>query len=264
MTPHERIIGDDASALTALDIHHGMLLGCPPSDLRRPGWHILVTRPEGDPTQLLFGRRHLAQLIAPAAGREEERAGVALVAAELRAPLAVLLRSFSPTRLFTPSGRVALDTLMRSLAGDEITSAEAAHQHLCYTFGGMFRPYIGQWLEWIEPLDEAREMDPVALSLLARFSRGAYVIRQRGRIAAYAGLRQHSPHVWDVTARTLVETLLGHGLGRAVASRATRAVLAEGRLPLSAHPAGDRAAAHIAAALGYRLYGEALTYTAAT
>ena len=66
-----------------------------------------------------------------------------------------------------------------------------------------------------------------------------------------------------LTARTLAEPLLGHGLGRALISRATRAALAESRLPLASHPASDTAARHIAQALGYRLYGQAIVYTGA-
>jgi hypothetical protein len=263
MTPHERAIRDDASALTALDTHYRLLLGCPASDLRRPGWHVLVARTDDDPMAMLFGRRDLLQLIAPVCADTGDRAAVVVATPELRLPLAELLRTHSPSQLLSAAGLAALDRLVREhFAGS--TSLEAAHEHLRYTFAGQFRPYVGQWLEWIEPLDDAREMDPVALGLLARFGRGVYVIRQGGRIVAFAGLRQQSPHVWDLTARTQVETLLGHGLGRAVISRATRAALAEGRLPLATHPAGDQAASHIARALGYRLYGERLVYSVAT
>jgi predicted GNAT family acetyltransferase len=138
------------------------------------------------------------------------------------------------------------------------------HQYLRYTFAGAFRPYVGPWLEWIEPLDDAREMEPVALGLLARFDRGVYVIRQSGHIVSYAGLRQQSPHVWDLIAQTQAHDLRGHGLGRAVVSRATRAALGAGRLPLAAHLAGDQAATRVGRALGYRIYGETLVYSMRT
>jgi hypothetical protein len=268
MTPHERVITYDNTALTALDIHHGMLLGCPTSDLRRPSWHILVSRPDSDPTALLFGRRTLLHLVSPTLSADERAdehvgGGVALVSPELHAPLAALLRQTPPRALFQPAGLAQLDALVRGLAGSEITARATAHQQLRYTFAGAFQPYLGQWLEWIEPLDEAREMDPIGLGLLARFGRGVFVVRQAGVIVGYSGLRQQSAHVWDLTARTLAEPLLGHGLGRALISRATRAALAESRLPLASHPASDTAARHIAQALGYRLYGQAIVYTGA-
>ncbi|MBF6589988.1 MAG: hypothetical protein IVW57_05580 [Ktedonobacterales bacterium] len=262
MPEYERVITDEKDALALLDIHHGMLLGCPAVDLRRPGWRIQVARAEGDPTALLFGRRSLLQLVSPLQrSATSDRAGVAVVMPELRAPLAALLRVTPPEALLAPAGLAALDALVRSVAGDDVTAPEAAHQWIRYTFSGSFRPYLGQWLEWIEPLDEAREMDPVALGLLARFGRGVFVVRRAGAIVAYAGMRQQSPSIWELTARTTVESLQGHGLARAIASRATRATLAAGRLPLAGHPAASLAAARVAAALGYRLYGEAITYS---
>lgn len=263
MTPHERVITDDASAQMALDIHQSMLLGCPANDLRRPGWHIVVAHADDDPMALLFGRRDLLRLVAPAADVDGTRAGVVTVAPELRAPVSTLLRAHTPAEMLTPTGVAAVEVIVRETLGTTAT-LRSAHQYLCYTFAGAFQPYVGQWLEWIEPLDEAREMDPAALALLARFGRGVYVIRQGGRIVAYAGLRQQSPHVWDLLARTEAVALLGHGLGRAVVSRATRAVLAQGRLPLAAHTAGDAPAAHVAHALGYRRYGDELVYSIAT
>jgi predicted GNAT family acetyltransferase len=143
-----------------------------------------------------------------------------------------------------------------------LTTADEAHVHLRYAIPAGFRPYLGRWLDWIEALDESAEMDPAALSLLARYSGGVYVVRDRGTIVSFAGIRPHSPAVWEVSVRTAVEALRGFGLGRAVASRATRAVIAAGRLPLCTHPASDAAAAQIATALGYRLYGDAATYLA--
>lgn len=267
MSDYERAMIDEQHALATLDVHYGMLLGCPALDLRRPGWTILIARPEGDPSDMLFGQRTLVNIVAPVpdttrgATPDASRAGVAVVTPELRAPLAALLRTLTPELLFAPRGRNLLDALVRREVRGEVTGADAAHLHLRYTFAGSFRPYLGQWLEWIEPLDEAREMEPVALGLLARFGRGVFVVRQGGEVVSYAGIRQHSPHVWEVGARTGIEALRGHELGRAVVSRATRAVLAEGRLPLTTHTASSHAAARVADVLGYRLYGDAIIYS---
>jgi hypothetical protein len=212
---------------------------------------------------MLFGRRNPLQLVAPLSEASAQRSAVVVIAPELRAPLADLLRSYSPAELLSPSGLGAVDTVVRQ-AFDEPTAPTMVHQYLRYTFAGTFRPYVGPWLEWIEPLDETREMEPVALGLLARLDRGVYVIRQGGHIVSYAGLRQQSPHVWDLIAHTQAYDLRGHGLGRAVVSRATRAALGEGRLPLASYLAGDQAAEHIGRALGYRVYGETIVYSVTT
>jgi hypothetical protein len=212
---------------------------------------------------MLFGRRDLLQLVAPLSEESAQRSAVVVIAPELRAPLSELLRSCTPAELLSPTGLGAVDAVVRETF-NEHTAPSIVHQYLRYTFAGAFRPYVGPWLEWIEPLDDDREMEPVALGLLARFDRGVYVIRQSGHIVSYAGLRQQSPHVWDLFAHTQAHDLRGHGLGRAVVSRATRAALGEARLPLAAHLAGDQAATHIGRALGYRIYGETLVYSMRT
>ena len=170
--------------------------------------------------------------------------------------------NWSPATLFTPSGRSALDLAVRAAAPRALATGAEAHTRLHYVIPGSFRPYLGQWLDWIELLDEGAEMDPTALSLLARYSGGIYVIRERGRIVAYAAMRAQSPAVCELHVRTLSQALRGHGLGRAVAARATRAILDAGRVPLFAHQARDLASERLAAALGYRLYAQAMTYTA--
>ncbi len=271
MAESERVTTSETRALTTLDIHYGMLLGSSASDLRRPGWTFITVRDEGDPMALLFGQRRLVQLISPEPGvpspsrlisgeRLGARAGVVLVVPELRAAVAEALRDTPPDRLFTHGETDALDSIIRLAWSSERTELEAAHLHVRYTTAESFQPYLGPWLDWIEPLDESREIDPAALSLLARYSRGAYVVRQGGAIVSYAGVRQLSPHVWELSTQT-VEALRGHQLAQAVTSRATRAALAEGRLPLYAHPAGDAASERVALALGYKSYGDALTYS---
>jgi predicted GNAT family acetyltransferase len=89
------------------------------------------------------------------------------------------------------------------------------------------------------------------------------VVRNGAAIVAFAGVRPQSPAISELRVQTMIEALRGHGIGRAVASRATRAIFAAGRIPLLTHPAQDIASARLAAALGYRHYAEAVIYTAA-
>lgn len=266
---------DDARALRTLDIHFSMLLGCPPADLRRPGWSIVTPRADFDPMALLFGQRTLLSLIAPTlhpAGTSPEgtpslnadRAGVAVVAAELRQPVTALLRTLPPQELFTPAGLGALDALLAPALPERSAASIPAHGAVCYTTAHRFVPYVGQWQEWIEPLEEAREIDPMALGLLARYSGGVYVIRQGGAIVSFAGFRALSPHVAELGVRTNAVALRGHGLGRALAARATRAILASDRLPLLRYSVGDAPSHQIAQALGYRAYADSAIYMAPT
>ncbi len=265
MPEREPVALDEKRALTTLDTHFAMLLRSAPSDLRRPGWSIVTALAEADPVGLLFGQRMLATLVVPrphtASGAAE--AGVALVAPELRTGVGALLRHWSPTTLFSSEGRAALDALIRATVRRVATTPAEAHIHLRYAIPTGFRPYLGQWLDWIAALDEGTEMEPAALSLLARYSGGVYVVRDGAAIVSFAGIRSQSPAISELRVQTIAETLRGHGLGRAVASRATRAIFAAGRIPLFTHPAHDAASARLAVALGYRHYAEAAIYTAA-
>src|SRR5262249_48783796 len=137
---------------------------------------------------------------------------------------------------------------------------DGSNVHLSYMRATAFRPYVGQWLEWIEPLDEAAEMDPVALGLLARFSGGVYAVRAHGTILGYAGLRSRSPHVWTITLHVQADGEDRDVLACALVSRATRAILSEQRLPLFPYDNDDEASAQIAERLGYRLYGQSVTF----
>jgi RimJ/RimL family protein N-acetyltransferase len=269
MAQHDPAVTDDERAVRALDVYFAMQLGCSAADLRRPGWTIVTARLDSDPMALLFEQRPLLSLVAPApravaandASEDRERPGVAMVTPELRAPLADLLHDLPPTRLFTPRGLDALEAVMARCAPDRLTPPHEAHVRLAYATHAGFRPYIGQWQEWIEPLDEAVETEPPALALLARYS-GVYVVRQRGAIVSFAGIRLQSPHVAEIGVRTDAEELRGRGLGRAVASRATKAVFAAGRVPLYRYHAGNAASERICRALGYRLYADSLVYFA--
>jgi hypothetical protein len=186
---------------------------------------------------------------------------VALVTPELRLPISLFLRELRPEILFTADGLIALETLMQRSATADLFPLEVAHLRQWYTLNGAFRPYLGPWLDWIEPLDDGQEMDPAALRLLARFGAGVFVIRdQDAAIQSFAGLRSQSPHVWEITAAA--ESSPQEGLARAVIARATKAVLATKRLPLYSHAARESDLAQVASDLGYRCYGDTLTWSA--
>jgi RimJ/RimL family protein N-acetyltransferase len=184
------------------------------------------------------------------------------VSPELRAPVSALLQRLAPGELFTAEGLRALDSLVRAGAPRTLTPADEAHTIVRYATTASFRPYRGELTEWIEALDEASEMDRSALGLLARYSGGVYVIRQRGAIASFAGIHPQSPHISEVGVRTDASALRGHGLARAVVSRATRAILAADRLPLYRHHASNLPSRRVAEVLGYRIYAESAAYFA--
>lgn len=263
MTQQEPTISDEVRALRTLDVFYGMELGCSSLDLRRPGWTVVPAASDCDPMALLFGQRPLLHLVAPVERDDTPlSSGVAAIAPELRSALTDFLHAQPPATLFTVDGLHALDALLRSSAGGALTPAHETHLRIAYLTPGNFRPYVGQWQEWIEPLSETEETDLMALGLLARYSGGVYVVRQRGAIAAYSGIRPHSPHVSEVSVRTQAEALRHQGLGRAVLSRATRAILASGRLPLYRCRAESVSDWHIADSLGYRPYANTLAYFA--
>src|SRR5271165_2386159 len=269
MSHNDPAVMDDKHAQAVLDVHFSMTLRCTASDLRRPGWTIVPTRDEADPSALLFGERTLVSLLAPHRGdapdtllqHDTDNAGVALVAAELRAPVAGLLQAYPPLGFFQSAGLGALRQLTQRVAPESMPARDEAHTRIYYTTTTSYMPYTGQWQEWIEPLDEFSENEPVALRLLARYSGGVYVVRDHGIIAGYAGIRTHSPHVAEITVRTASTQLRGRSLGRAVVSRATKAVLNAGRVPIYRYGTGNAAAGRIASSLGYRFYADAVTYT---
>ena len=267
MAKHDSIVADDQRALQTLDVHFSMQLGCSVSDLHRPGWTIVRTRTESDPAALLFEQRPLLSVIAPISRQPDDpapadRPGVVSVAPELRPALAALLRDLPPAHLFTARGLDALDSLLSAFAPDRLTSTNEAYLHVSYVSREGFRPYIGPWQEWIEPLDEAAEVEPFALSLLARYSGGVSVVRDGSAIVSFAGIRPQSPHVAEIGVRTDATHLRGKGIGRAVVSRATKAILASERLPLYRYRADNAASARLSGALGYRLYADSLAYFA--
>jgi hypothetical protein len=262
---YDPAVMDEKRAQAVLDIHFSMTMGCTVSDLRRPGWTIVSSSEESDPGALLFGRRTLLSLLRlrPKEPSLEASGGVARVATNMRVPVAALLAAYTPPDLFTAEGEQALCQLMSSLTTGPISTRDEAHQCVSYATGDAYLPYSGQWQEWIEPLDEFGENEPLALRLLARYSGGVYVVRTAGAIAGYAGIRIHSPRVAEVLVHTLDPdaALPEHGLARAVASRATKAVFAGGRVPIYRYASGNAAATRIASSLGYRFYADTVTYT---
>lgn len=261
MSQNDPTIADDVRALHTLGVHFGMQLGCSASDFQRPGWTTIRAAGESDPMELLFGQRQILQIVVPVSPLDDRAgsSGVVSVAPALRPALAGFLRECPPDTLFTAPGLLALDALVHEAMPQTLTTREEAHLRLRFATRAGFHPYVGRWLDWIEALDESSETSFVALGLLARYS-SVYVIRRRDTIASFAGIRIHSPHVAEIGVRTDPEALRGNGLGRAVVSRATRAILDSGRLPLYRHRADNAASEHIASALGYRFYAESIQY----
>ncbi len=288
----------DRRAVRALDAYYSLTLGCASSDLRRPGWTLLAARAEGDPMamELLFGVRSLAHIIVtafpliapvytpmerpgavtgpllatPALGASgavaqaaRPLAGVAALSPELRAPLDTLLGAYPPERLYTPQALNALDAIIRTTITEPLAPSSAAHLRILFTTPQRFTPQVSQWQDWIEPLDEGSEMDPYALSLLARYGKGVFVVRQAGKIVAHCGLRLQSPQIWEVVAPVVADDLRDAGLERALLTRATRLALATHCVPIFIPRADDTVAALNSAALGYRLYGDTTLYTTA-
>ncbi len=263
MSQNDPTLTDEARAQRTLAVHFSMQLGCSESDFQRPGWTARSAADESDPMELLFGQRQILQMVVPVSPLDGRpgRSGVVSVAPALRPALAGLLRECPPDALFTGPGLDALDALVQEAAPRTLSTRHEAHLHLRYATHASFRPYFGRWIEWVEPLDESSETDLAALGLLARYG-SVYVIRQRDAIASFAGIRTHSPHVAEIGVRTDAEALRGQGLGRAVVSRATRAILATSRIPLYRHRADNVASEHVACALGYRFYAESVQYFA--
>src|SRR5262249_59392285 len=135
----------------------------------------------------------------------------------------------SRARLFPPEGLRLLNDERVPLVPNRPPSPAEAHTRIASTTRDSFQAYRGQWQEWIEPLDESAETEPLALGLLARYSGGVYVVRQGGAIISFAGIRQQSPSVSEIGVRTGAEVWRRHRLARAVVSRATRAVFAAQR-----------------------------------
>ncbi|MFI5271658.1 MAG: GNAT family N-acetyltransferase [Ktedonobacterales bacterium] len=263
MSQNKPVLTDEQRALQTLDVHYAMALGCSAADLRRPAWTLVTARDDRDPMALLFGRRTLLSLIVPRRSTPgADQGGVALVAPELRAPLAGLLRDLPACDAITLDGRRALDRIVTHGVPEHGTPMREAHLRVRYARPGVFLPYVGSWLEFIEPLDEATELEAGALSLLAHYSSGVWVVRSGDSIVSFAGIRAASPHVAEIHVRTDSEAHRGHGLANAVVSRATRAVLASGRVPLFRHRASQLASERLADTLGYRLYADIIEYSA--
>jgi len=270
MYSNDPAVMDDNRAKSVLDSHFSMTLGCTVADLHRPGWTIVPTRDESDPGALLFGQRTLLSLLVPGPPAKDAESGeldhgdsgVAKIAAELRSPLAAVLGTYSPSGLFSADGQQVLRGLMRTLVPESGPNPEEGISRIYYVTRAGYTPYFGEWQEWIEPLDEFGENEPSALRLLARYSGGVYVVRHAGDIAGYAGILTHSPRVAEISVRTAALELRGHALGRAVVSRATKAVFAADRVPIYRYGPANIAAARVAASLGYRFYADAMTFTA--
>ncbi len=263
---------DDAQALHLLDDYYASLLGCSPSDLRRPGWTNLRARAEGDPMALLFGMRTLAHIIAPveAPGTlRVGRAGVAALSPEIREPIVALLREIPPRSFFSAESLALLNSLVLSQAPEPLSPASEADMTLWYITRSRMRQRLTPWQEWIERLDETVESDPFAIALLARHGGGVFVVRQRGAIIAYIGLRAQSPQVWEALEPKLTSrapaSVAAHpeDLMTALLMRATRYALEDHRQLVCATGPDATLFVRSLTLLGYLPYARASVYTTA-
>lgn len=79
-----------------------------------------------------------------------------------------------------------------------------------------------------------------------------------GSIVAWAALKCKSDDVWEMAVVTDAP-YRGRGLAKSVVSRATRAALDAGKLPVYLHDVSNTPSARVCRALGYRFYGYELT-----
>jgi hypothetical protein len=262
----------DAQALRLLDDYYASLLGCSPRDLRRPGWTSLRARAEGDPMALLFGMRSLVNIVAPVVAPGEARVGDAAVAAlapEMREAVGALLRATPPQDFFAPEPLAALSALVASQATEPLAPSCEPNLTLWYITRPRMQPWLTQWQEWIERLDDTIESDPFAISLLARYGGGVFVVRQRGVIIAYTGLRAHSPQVWELLEPTLTSrapvalAAQPDDLVTALVARATRFALDDRRQPVCAVGPSAALLERALTTLGYLPYAHSSVYTTA-
>ncbi len=280
MSDAESLATSDVQALRLLDDYYASSLGCSVRDLRRPGWTTLPARAEGDPMALLFGMRSLVNIVAPVSApapalggaSDELRVGDAAVAAlapELRAPVGALLRATPPERFFAPESLAALDALIWSRATEPLAPSSEPDLTLWYITRPRLQPRLTQWQEWIERLDETVESDPFAIALLSRHGGSVFVVRQRGAIIAYIGLRAQSPQVWEMLAPTLTSRAPAalaerpDDLLTALALRATRFALDDQRQLVCATRPEGAALERALITLGYRPYARSSVYTTA-
>lgn len=262
----------DTHALRLLDDYYASLLGCSATDLRRPGWTMLRARAEGDPMALLFGMRSLINIIAPVAAPGQARVGSAAVAAlapEMRISVAALLRATPPQRFFAPESLAALDALVWAQTPEPLAPSSEADLTLWYVTRPRLQSRISHWQEWIEQLDESTESDPFAIALLARHGGGAFVVRQRGAIIAYVGLRANSPQVWEIHEPMLTSNAPASLAARpeelftALLARASRYALDGHRQPVCATGSDGAIFERALCSLGYQPYARSSVYTTA-
>jgi len=83
----------------------------------------------------------------------------------------------------------------------------------------------------------------------------------RRAIASWAAIKVKSSDVWEMAVAT-EPPFRNRGLARSVVSRATRAALDAGKVPLYLYDISNHASGKVCAVLGYRHYGYELTFEA--
>jgi hypothetical protein len=262
----------DIEALSLVDAYYASVLACETSDLRASGWTRLSAPPEDDPASLLFGMRQVVYLLSPLreGGRAVGPAGVASLAEELCEPIGHLLDEAEPDEFFQPRRLLKLHSLVRDHLAQPL--APGCEPRLCIRYAARtcFRPYLGQWVEWIERIDESSESEPFALALLARHGGGVFVVRREGAIIAYIGLRAYSSRVWELAEPRLTKhahaslAACPEELFTALVARATRAALDMGQIPVCMIGPRMAQARRALESAGYLPYARASIYATVT
>jgi hypothetical protein len=109
------------------------------------------------------------------------------------------------------------------------------------------------------PVRELEPTDPHAEWYRLHFDGPVFVARNEwGSIVSWAALKCKSDDVWEMAVVTDAP-YRGKGLAKSVVSRATRAALDAGKLPVYLHDVSNAASARVCRALGYQFYGYELT-----
>jgi len=109
------------------------------------------------------------------------------------------------------------------------------------------------------PVEPLRHDDSQADWFRYHFDGPIFAARgEHGDVASWAAIKCKSHHVWEMAVAT-EPPYRNRGLARSTVSRATRAALEAGKVPIYLHDVGNAASARVCRALGYQFYGHELT-----
>ncbi|HOF89391.1 MAG TPA: GNAT family N-acetyltransferase [Armatimonadota bacterium] len=214
-------------------LHEGGLTVCLPAHRAGPrwmGWMVPVDCVRLGGASPDTGVLSLTPKLAQAYARQAQR----LVSAD----------SYLP-----PNGQ-ALIRFMR----EHLPTAVPKVHHILFVNEAAFTPAPD-----VYPVGALRENDPHADWYRLHFDGPVFVARNEwGHIVSWAALKCKSDDVWELAVVTDAP-YRGRGLARSVVTRATRAALDTGKLPIYLYDVSNTASARVAQALGYQFYGYELT-----